>query len=132
MPLDYVETNWDRPRRLFYDWEELEGLGNALGGIGFTEIQEKMAGVNLAVIKKVLWYGFRHYDPQVKESHIPAIIAAARKKGIYLVHKTDPSIIEAISEALNMSEVFGENKKSPDEEDGQAHSDPTREHSLSG
>jgi hypothetical protein len=128
MPLDYVEVFWDRPRKIFYDWEQLENLGNALGGLGFVEIQQKMATVNLAVIKKTLWYGLRHYDSRVKESEIPAIIGAAIKKGVYL-----PQIVEAVADALNISQVLGENRQT-DDGDGVAGdaADPTREVSRIG
>lgn len=118
MPNDYIDIDWDRPRKLMYDWEQLENLGLALGGIGFAEIQMKMAQVNLQVIHKVVFYGLRHYDPRFKEADVPALLAAARRKRIFL-----PAVIEQIADAINLSEVLGENKQAVAE--GATSADPS-------
>jgi hypothetical protein len=124
MPIDYVQVDWDKPRKLFFDWDSLENLGIACGGLGFVEISRRLEVVDFRVLRKAIWYALRHYDKGVKEADVAGIVAAARKNGVHL-----PQIAEEIGKAINRSEVLGPNTL---EDDGQPPADPSLAPSPTG
>ena len=102
MSMDYVEIEFDRPRKLRFGFRDLRDLENRLGGVPFERVLDNRRALHLGTLIQALAVGLRSDDPRVTPARVEEMVSTYLGTG-----KPMTAILEALSEALMLSGIVG-------------------------